>query len=87
VAYRFVARRSIPAVPNTGTPERLNADPLPPVLEVSEEGSANTFDTGAWPAHGCLAQEAIDMRDKSKGNDGKKRRKKKPPELKETKKR
>jgi hypothetical protein len=56
-------------------------------LEVSEEGSANTFDTGAWPAHGCLAQEAIDMRDKSKGNDGKKRRKKKPPELKETKKR
>jgi len=27
------------------------------------------------------------MRDKSKGNDGKKRRKKKPPELKETKKR
>jgi hypothetical protein len=36
---------------------------------------------------GCLAQEEIDMRDKSKGVDGKKRRKKKPPELKEPKKR
>jgi len=39
------------------------------------------------PAGDCLAQEETDMRDKSKGNDGKKRRKKKPPELKETKKR
>jgi hypothetical protein len=32
-------------------------------------------------------QEETDMRDKSKGVDGKKRRKKKPPELKEPKKR
>jgi hypothetical protein len=35
----------------------------------------------------CLAQEETGMRDKSKGVDGKKRRKKKPPELKEPKKR
>jgi hypothetical protein len=35
----------------------------------------------------CLAREKMAMRDKSKGNDGKKRRKKKPPELKEPKKR
>jgi hypothetical protein len=39
------------------------------------------------PARACLAQEETDMRDKSKGVDGKKRRKKKPPELKEPKKR
>jgi hypothetical protein len=56
-------------------------------LEVSEEESANTYVTGVRPARACLAQEEIDMRDKSKGVDGKKRRKKKPPELKETKKR
>jgi len=35
----------------------------------------------------CLAEEETGMRDKSKGVDGKKRRKKKPPELKEPKKR
>ena len=34
-----------------------------------------------------LAQEELGMRDKSKGVDGKKKRKKKPPELKEIKKR
>jgi hypothetical protein len=34
---------------------------------------------------GCLAREDLAMRDKSKGVDGKKRRKKKPPELKELK--
>jgi hypothetical protein len=38
-------------------------------------------------ARAGLAQEETIMRDKSKGNDGKKRRKKKPPELKEPKKR
>jgi hypothetical protein len=56
-------------------------------LEVTPKGSANSLPTGGWPALECLAQEETDMRDKSKGVDGKKRRKKKPPELKEPKKR
>lgn len=41
-----------------------------------------------WPLpDDCLAEEETAMRDKSKGVDGKKRRKKKPQELKEIKKR
>src|SRR5262245_13728968 len=40
----------------------------------------------AWGGQGLMPHEDTSMADKSKGNDGKKRRKKKPPELKETKK-
>ena len=65
----------------------LTHKPLPTALEVSSIRSANSLCTGVGPALGCLAQEETEMRDKSKGVDGKKRRKKKPPELKEPKKR
>jgi len=68
----------VPAIRRENSPLKRRRTTAPPG---TPEGRVDA------PARGCLAQEETNMRDKSKGVDGKKRRKKKPPELKETKKR